>query len=235
MAQVDKDFRIISDAYPYIASRLLTDPSEELQAALQQLLFKEGALRWDRLGDLLQEATQVGDYDVSQALDQMVAYLASEQGRAVREALARDSVELLDRMESESLDLLRDYLSRSGADTPAALLRLAMSTGQRAGEEGLRVALTQLVDHFLVAVEEHAAPSAALRTVARVVSALRGSGSLTTTRIVATLKKVQKVLESPNNVFVCLLLSMHLAYCNYWFRCCGSRCWARCWRRCSAS
>lgn len=40
-AQVDKDFRIISDAYPYIASRLLTDPSAELQAALQQLLFTD--------------------------------------------------------------------------------------------------------------------------------------------------------------------------------------------------
>jgi len=38
--QVDEDFRILDDAYPYIASRLLTDPSEELQAALQQLLFQ---------------------------------------------------------------------------------------------------------------------------------------------------------------------------------------------------
>ena len=32
--QVDQNFRIISDAYPYIASRLLTDPSKELKAAL---------------------------------------------------------------------------------------------------------------------------------------------------------------------------------------------------------
>lgn len=60
--QVDDEFRIISDAYPYIASRLLTDPSEELQSALKQLLFKEGSsgrrgemeLRWDRLQELLQ-------------------------------------------------------------------------------------------------------------------------------------------------------------------------------------
>jgi hypothetical protein len=45
LAQVDKDFRIISDAYPYIASRLLTDPSAELQAALQQLLFTDDLVR----------------------------------------------------------------------------------------------------------------------------------------------------------------------------------------------
>ncbi|CAN0498458.1 unnamed protein product, partial [Discosporangium mesarthrocarpum] len=43
--QVDREFRIISDAYPYIASRLLTDSAPELQSALQQLLFKDGSPR----------------------------------------------------------------------------------------------------------------------------------------------------------------------------------------------
>lgn len=52
--QIDDEFRIISDAYPYIASRLLTDPSDQLQGALKQLLFKDNELRWDRLQELLQ-------------------------------------------------------------------------------------------------------------------------------------------------------------------------------------
>lgn len=43
--QVDRESRIISDAYPYIASRLLTDSAPELQSALQQLLFKDGKPR----------------------------------------------------------------------------------------------------------------------------------------------------------------------------------------------
>lgn len=43
--QVDKESRIISDAYPYIASRLLTDSAPELQSALQQLLFRDGKPR----------------------------------------------------------------------------------------------------------------------------------------------------------------------------------------------
>lgn len=47
--QVDKESRIISDAYPYIASRLLTDSAPELQSALQQLLFKDGKPRWARV------------------------------------------------------------------------------------------------------------------------------------------------------------------------------------------
>merc|ERR1719198_875732 len=47
--QVDRDFRIISDAYPYIASRLLTGPQPELRDALRQLLFKDGQPRYRRL------------------------------------------------------------------------------------------------------------------------------------------------------------------------------------------
>lgn len=44
-SQVDRESRILSDAYPYIASRLLTDSAPELQSALQQLLFKDGKPR----------------------------------------------------------------------------------------------------------------------------------------------------------------------------------------------
>jgi hypothetical protein len=43
--QVRPESRIIQDAYPYIASRLLTDSSPELQDALQQLIFKRGKPR----------------------------------------------------------------------------------------------------------------------------------------------------------------------------------------------
>ena len=57
--QVDKDFRIINDAYPYIASRLLTDPSNELKDAVQKLLFNaDSEPNWDRLSDLLSTAQE---------------------------------------------------------------------------------------------------------------------------------------------------------------------------------
>ena len=72
--QIDSDFRIISDAYPYIASRLLTDPSEQLQGALQQLVIKDGKLRWDRLGELMEEASSTSDYDVTLAADQVITH-----------------------------------------------------------------------------------------------------------------------------------------------------------------
>ena len=47
--QIDSEFAIIKSAYPFIASRLLTDRSPRLQSALMALIFKEGKLRWDRL------------------------------------------------------------------------------------------------------------------------------------------------------------------------------------------
>lgn len=46
---MDPYFRIISDAYPYIASRLLTDPAPELQGALRQLIFKNNKPRYDTI------------------------------------------------------------------------------------------------------------------------------------------------------------------------------------------
>lgn len=91
--QVEPDFRIIEDAYPYISSRLLTDTSPELQSALQQLLFKEGRARWDRLEQLLGRAALTRDYDVSQAVDKLISYLVSERGTAIREQLMTEIID----------------------------------------------------------------------------------------------------------------------------------------------
>jgi aarF domain-containing kinase len=100
--QVEPEFRIISDAYPYISSRLLTDTSPELQAALQQLLFKEGRARWDRLEQLLGRASLTRDYDVSQAVDKLVDYLISEKGTVIREQLITEIIEGADELGDEA-------------------------------------------------------------------------------------------------------------------------------------
>ena len=62
--------------YPYIASRLLTDSAEELQGALQQLLFtKEDEPRWDRLEELLERADSVTDYSLAEAAERLIVYV----------------------------------------------------------------------------------------------------------------------------------------------------------------
>eukprot|EP00640_Fibrocapsa_japonica_P000829 CAMPEP_0113934326 /NCGR_PEP_ID=MMETSP1339-20121228/1653_1 /TAXON_ID=94617 /ORGANISM="Fibrocapsa japonica" /LENGTH=726 /DNA_ID=CAMNT_0000936077 /DNA_START=52 /DNA_END=2232 /DNA_ORIENTATION=+ /assembly_acc=CAM_ASM_000762 len=104
--QIDSEFRIIKDAYPYIASRLLTDSAPELQSALQTLLFKDGEARWERMEELLVEAQDTRDYDVTLAINQMVDYLLSEQGEPIVDQLSVQLVDVVDRLGVETVTYL---------------------------------------------------------------------------------------------------------------------------------
>jgi len=115
--QVDPNFKILNEAYPYIASRLLTDPAPELQEALQYLLFKDGRPRWNRLESLLDSATGAGDYDVSLAAEQLVDFLLSPKGAVIRANLASDVVAELDAL---SADTSSYYLATSARTVAAA-------------------------------------------------------------------------------------------------------------------
>mmetsp|Transcript_50029 Transcript_50029/g.98836 ORF Transcript_50029/g.98836 Transcript_50029/m.98836 type:complete len:717 (-) Transcript_50029:202-2352(-) len=91
--QVDPNVRIVSEAYPYISSRLLTDSSPELQAALQQLLFKEEKPRWDRLSQLVDRASERTDYNMSQVGEKLFDFLISSEGLAIREELIKEVIQ----------------------------------------------------------------------------------------------------------------------------------------------
>lgn len=169
--QVNKEYRVIRGAYPYIAARLLTDPSEELQAALHKLLFREdGALRWDRLRALLQEATLAGDYDVSLAADQLIAHLSSESGRELRELLAREAVEGLDALETETLQFLLQEIDEHGLDGPLGVIKIFLDSDGR-----LSSVLNTLTDRVLAEVEAKAPAGSSLQSARSAVQILRAS------------------------------------------------------------
>jgi predicted unusual protein kinase regulating ubiquinone biosynthesis (AarF/ABC1/UbiB family) len=84
---VDPEFKVLSKAYPYVAKRLLTDPAPELRASLRDLLFKDESFRWNRLENLLRNARDSSDYDLSKVLDQSVDYLFSPRGELIRTQL----------------------------------------------------------------------------------------------------------------------------------------------------
>ncbi|ESA36241.1 abc-1 domain-containing protein [Leptolyngbya sp. Heron Island J] len=93
---VDPDFKVLSKAYPYVAKRLLTDPAPELRQSLQELLFKDGDFRWNRLENLLRNARSSQDYDLEKVLQQTIDYLFSERGNHIRDHIADELAKSLD-------------------------------------------------------------------------------------------------------------------------------------------
>lgn len=119
--QVDPNFKILNESYPYIASRLLTDPAPELQEALQALLFDEGRPRWSRLESLLDSASGAGDYDVSLAVEQLLSFLLSPRGKLARYNLADELTAELDTL---GMDITKYYASIASQAVAATGLRL---------------------------------------------------------------------------------------------------------------
>ena len=104
---VDPDFKVLSKAYPYVAKRLLTDQSPELRTSLQDLLFKDGSFRWNRLENLLTNAQESQDYDINQVLDQTVEFLFSDRGEFIRDSLAEEIVKGVDDLGRNALDQVK--------------------------------------------------------------------------------------------------------------------------------
>ncbi|MDX2228763.1 MAG: AarF/ABC1/UbiB kinase family protein [Leptolyngbyaceae cyanobacterium bins.349] len=99
---VDPEFKVLSKAYPYVAKRLLTDPAPELRASLRDLLFKDGTFRWNRLENLLNNARDNSDYDITRVVDQTTEYLFSERGDVIRHQLVNVIVRGLDTLGSNA-------------------------------------------------------------------------------------------------------------------------------------
>jgi predicted unusual protein kinase regulating ubiquinone biosynthesis (AarF/ABC1/UbiB family) len=111
---VDPNFKVLTAAYPYVAKRLLTDPAPELRASLRDLLLKEGSFRWNRLENLLRNASSSQDYDFNQVFNQMLDFLSSERGAFIRNYLVDEVVKGVDAMGRTALHnvtyTLRDRL-----------------------------------------------------------------------------------------------------------------------------
>ena len=92
----DKDYKVIAKAYPYIASRLLTDPAPELRESLSEVLFKDGEFRWNRLENLLKEGGKNGDFSSGAALTPLVEFALKDAGpgggNAVRDLVENETV-----------------------------------------------------------------------------------------------------------------------------------------------
>ncbi len=115
---VDPDFKVLSKAYPYVAKRLLTDPSPELRQSLQELLFKDGDFRWNRLENLLRNARSSQDYDLEKVLQQTIDYLFSERGDYIRDHIADEMAKSLDQFGYSLVQRIQTAISNEPARPP---------------------------------------------------------------------------------------------------------------------
>ncbi|MGD1907966.1 MAG: ABC1 kinase family protein [Leptolyngbyaceae cyanobacterium] len=115
---VDPEFKVLSKAYPYVAKRLLTDGSPELRNSLQDLLFKDGEFRWNRLENLLRNARNSDDYDLSRVVDQTVDFLFSERGSFIRDRIADEVARELDQLGQSMVLSIQERLQRLGQPAP---------------------------------------------------------------------------------------------------------------------
>jgi len=122
---IDPQFKVLSKAYPYIAKRLLTDPSQELRASLRDLLFKGGSFRWNRLGNLLRNAKDSQDYDFDVLVDRSLDYLLSDRGALIREKIVDEAANTLDIYSRRTLfnftTSIREQVGLAVKETPADL------------------------------------------------------------------------------------------------------------------
>lgn len=128
---VDPNFKVLSKAYPYVAKRLLTDPSEQLRTSLKDLLFKDGSFRWNRLENLLRNAGSSEDYDLNQVLNQTLEFLFSERGAFIREQLVEEIVKAVDAYGRRTFDnvtySLRERIGLVDKKTPVTTVEDAQS------------------------------------------------------------------------------------------------------------
>jgi len=122
---IDPNFKVLSEAYPYVAKRLLTDPAPELRASLRDLLFKEGSFRWNRLENLLKNARNNQDYDFNLVVNQAVDFLSSERGALIRNNIVDEIFKGLDALSRNAMHnftyLLREQIGLTAiAETPSA-------------------------------------------------------------------------------------------------------------------
>jgi predicted unusual protein kinase regulating ubiquinone biosynthesis (AarF/ABC1/UbiB family) len=89
---VDRNFKVLAVAYPYVANRLLTDPAPELRIALKDLLFRDGEFRWNRLENLLSNAQTNPDYNLNGTLDKGIDFLLSERSEFIHDRIIDEIV-----------------------------------------------------------------------------------------------------------------------------------------------
>ena len=130
---LNPNFKIVEVGYPYIARRLLTGESADLQRRLLNVLFKDGKFQWQRLENLIAIARTDNNFDVLPTAQMGLQYLMSEEGKFLRRQMVLALTED-DRLHTEDVqrlwNLVKDDLK------PDRLLNVAIGILTELSREG---------------------------------------------------------------------------------------------------
>mmetsp|Transcript_20026 Transcript_20026/g.30032 ORF Transcript_20026/g.30032 Transcript_20026/m.30032 type:complete len:1057 (+) Transcript_20026:205-3375(+) len=172
--QVDPQARIISEAYPYVASRVLTDTQGELQEALRRLaLTSDGKVRWNRLERLLSEARESQGYDVSVAVSSLTDYLISDDGEQLLNDFADQIVEGVDNLSTETISYIVEAVRALAIKDEVAAVKAfrTLETILQAGEGNNQEILREHLSNVLPD------PTPSMRQFGRITTLLGARGS----------------------------------------------------------
>ncbi|MEH1926976.1 ABC1 kinase family protein [Nostoc sp.] len=139
---LNPNFKIVEVGYPYIARRLLTGESADLQRRLLNVLFKDGKFQWQRLENLIAIARTDNNFDVLPTAQMGLQYLISEEGKFLRRQMVLALTED-DRLHTEDVqrlwNLVKDDLK------PDRLLNIAISILTELSKEGAAAILPKAI------------------------------------------------------------------------------------------
>ncbi len=110
---VDPDFKILGAAYPYFARRLMEDPDPQLRESLKEMLFDNKQFKWDRLEDLLSNASKQTNLDLEKLLDEVINLLFSPKGGFLRDEIINGLTSQIDLIGLKLLKSVNNYLPKS--------------------------------------------------------------------------------------------------------------------------
>ena len=110
---VDPNFKILGAAYPYFARRLMEDPDPQLRESLKEMLFDNKIFKWDRLEDLLSNASKQTNLDLEKLLDEVINLLFSSKGGFLRNEIIEGLTNQIDFLSLKILKSLNNYLPES--------------------------------------------------------------------------------------------------------------------------
>lgn len=152
----NEDYSLVSEAFPYLSQRLLTDESPRAKAALRSMLYSQGTRRQGSLKKFLEMSEGFTSYSTAttdteaqagadRAQDELLEVLLSAEGGYVQELLLEEAAKLADAM-------VRDRLASASRSPAAQGLSSALRAPKQLGESILSNApapLSPLVDGLL--------------------------------------------------------------------------------------